>query len=343
MNDLKGYSIKATDWRAALQRNNSRTRNVIILFFLIYIAIGFILDLYLYTSYEQPLENTASKLATFQILPLGSLGMLGVAGISLIIAYYFHNRITMLGTEYREITADSSALEERQLYNVIEELKIASSLRFMPKIYIIEANYMNAFASGLSEKSAMVAITRGLLEKLDRDELQSVMAHEISHIRHNDIRLTLMVLILSNIMLIVIDILFRFVLYSRNRKDNGLVIIILVVRFVLPILTLLLMLYLSRKRELMADAGCVELTRSNEPLARALIKIHKDHLQNQETYQAVYSNTPHEEVRRAAYLYDPKYAGITNLTSINALFSTHPPLEERLKALGIENPHLGGD
>src|SRR5258707_11382365 len=119
----------------------------------------------------------------------------------------------MMGNEYREITNSTSG-PARQLYNVVEEMKIAAGLKFMPKVYIIEANYMNAFASGLGESNALVAITRGLLEKLDRDELQAVMAHELSHIRHNDIRLTMTVAILSNLMLIAIDLVFRNIMYS---------------------------------------------------------------------------------------------------------------------------------
>lgn len=103
---------------------------------------------------------------------------------------------------------ESTILEEKKLYNVIEEMKVAAGLSFMPKVYIIEADYMNAFASGLSEKSAMVAITRGLMNKLDRAELQAVMAHELSHIRHQDIKLTMMASVLSNIMLIIVDLLF---------------------------------------------------------------------------------------------------------------------------------------
>ena len=86
----------------------------------------------------------------------------------------------------------------------------------MPKVYVIDADYMNAFASGYSEKSAMVAITQGLISKLNRAELQAVMAHELSHIRHMDIKLTLMAAVLSNITLIVIDLLFRSVIFGQG-------------------------------------------------------------------------------------------------------------------------------
>lgn len=282
------------------------------------------------------IEDAFHKLITFQITPMATLIMLGIAFLSLLITLLFHQQISMLGTDYTEITANTrEPRSDKQLYDVVEELKIASGLHFMPKVYIIEADYMNAFASGMSEKSALVAITRGLLNKLDRYELQAVMAHELSHIRHDDIRLTITVAILSNLMLIALDLVFRGILYGDNRnRDNKLLVIIVVLRFVLPILTLLLVLYLSRKRELMADSGSVELIRDNEPLARALLKIDADHKENEEEYSRQYASTPHEEVRQASYLYDPRYAGIDVSKSINDLFSTHPPLEERLAALG---------
>lgn len=93
-------------------------------------------------------------------------------------------------------------------------MKVAAGMRFMPKVYIIEANYMNAFASGFSDQSAMVAITRGLMNKLNRQELQAVMAHELSHIRHQDMKLTMMVAILSNLMLMVVDALFYNLMFG---------------------------------------------------------------------------------------------------------------------------------
>ena len=336
-NKLEKYQVSATDWRASLRSNQRNTFIVIILFVLIYVALGFVIDLYLGTAQNIPLEYTLENLLNFKTLPMATLIMLLVAVISVMITFLFYDNLMMLGTEYHEVTSDSQdSIEGQQLYNVVDEMKIAAGLRFMPKIYIIDADYMNAFASGYSEKSAMVAITRGLLQKLDRNELQAVMAHELSHIRHGDVRLSLTVALLSNLILIVIDLLFRGVLYSRGRKDGRLVFVIMLARFLLPIITILLMLYLSRKRELMADAGCVELMRANEPLARALIKIHEDTLQHQETYKEEYEKTAHEEVRQASYLYDPKYAGISPLKSLNSLFSTHPSLEDRLKALGIE-------
>jgi heat shock protein HtpX len=187
----------------------------------------------------------------------------------------------------------------------------------------------------------MVAITRGLIEKLNRDELQAVMAHEISHIRHLDIKLTLMASVLANLMIMVLDIFFYNLIFanrrdSENRSSNSLAAIIMVLRYLLPIINVLLLLYLSRTREYMADAGSVELLRDNQPLASALLKINGDHQHNQAAYSAAYQQTAHENIRREAYIFDPVQAGIEAMSSLADVFSTHPNLKDRLAALGVK-------
>jgi heat shock protein HtpX len=112
--------------------------------------------------------------------------------------------------------------------------------------------------------------------------------------------------------------------------------IIIILRYVLPIISALLLLYLSRTRELMADAGSVELMRTNRSLASALIKISDDHTQHRNEYDAAYQKTPHENVRREAYIFDPAMAGIKSIRSMSDLFSTHPSLQTRLQALGFK-------
>jgi heat shock protein HtpX len=198
---------------------------------------------------------------------------------------------------------------------------------------------MNAFASGYSEKSAMVAITRGLVVKLNRSELQAVMAHELSHIRHLDIKLTLMASVLANLMLMVLDIFFYNAIFSQrdsdNRSRNSLLSVIIILRYLLPVINVLLLLYLSRTREYLADAGAVQLMRDNQPLASALLKISDDHTSNQATYSAQYQQTPHENVRREAYIFDPVQAGIEPARTLADMFSTHPDMKDRLAAIGF--------
>jgi len=334
---LSDYHASTGDWRTQLKRNERKTRLVIATFIAVYVLVGLIVDVFILQSYypRASLGQCFHALLTLRAVPYATLLMGGLALISLLVTYSMYDRIMLLGTDSFEITPQTArTLQEKQLYNVVEEMKVAAGLRFMPKVFIINANYMNAFASGYSEKSAMVAITRGLMEKLDRAELQAVMAHELSHVRHHDIKLTLMVAVLSNILLIVIDLLFYAVVFNRERRDdNRLVTIIVVLRYVLPLITVVLALFLSRTREFMADAGSVELMRDNEPMARALLKINQDHEAHADEYVEEYGRTAHEEVRQASYLFDP--SGIDPIKSLNSAFSTHPSMEKRLEAIGF--------
>jgi heat shock protein HtpX len=338
--NLSGKSI---DWRKSLRANNHKTYMVMGLFFLIYFSLGMLVDTYLVIGQypDAPLSQIVLSLITFQIFPIATVVMLAVAGVSLFVTITMNNRLMLLGTEYREINPNTAqTLAEKQLYNIVEELKIAAGLRYMPKVFIIQADYMNAFASGYSEKSAMVAITEGLMQKLNRSELQAVMAHEISHIRHLDIKLTLIASLLANLMIMVLDMLFYQMMFANRRSNddrkNILGMIIMVLRYLLPVINVLLLLYLSRTREYMADAGCVELVRDNQALASALLKINGDHAANKDAYTAAYQQTPHETVRREAYIFDPASAGIKDLMSINDMFSTHPNIKDRLAALGFK-------
>lgn len=337
---LAEYHGSASNWREQIRKNQRKTRMVIAFFVAVYIFVGFVADVFvLQTMYPHlSVQHSVNALMSLQVIPYATLLMLGLAGVSLLITYSMYDRIMLLGTEYHEITAQTAQnLQEQQLYNVVEEMTVSAGLHYVPKVFIIEADYMNAFASGYSEKSAMVAITRGLINKLNRAELQAVMAHELSHIRHYDIKLTLTVAVLSNILLIVIDMLFYSLLFKRNndrRDDNRLFMVVMILRYILPLLTVLLTLFLSRTREYMADAGCVELMRDNEPLARALLKINSDHQEHAAEYSQAYGNTPHEQVRQASYLFDP--SDIDPVKSLSSAFATHPSVDQRLQALGFK-------
>ena len=345
-NNLNQFSTSTADWRRTLRQNNQRTYIIIMLFFAIYCAIGLLVDMYM-SSMVYPgatIPQLAHALVTFQIFPIATMVMLVIAAISLFVSYALYDKLMLMGTEYHEITPETAEnVAEKQLYNVVEEMKIAAGLRYMPRVFIIDADYMNAFASGYSEKSAMVAITRGLMQKLNRDELQAVMAHELSHIRHLDIKLTLTASLLANLTIMVLDMLFYNMMFSSrrnnsdNRSGNSLAGIIILLRYLLPVINILLLLYLSRTRELMADAGSVELMRSNQPLATALLKINDDYTQNRDRYSNAAAQTPHENIRREAYIFDPTQAGISSIASISDLFSTHPSLETRLAALGYKS------
>lgn len=344
---MQDYIQGTTNWREQLKKNQRKTKMVIGVFIGLYVLVGFIIDTLLYMNFYQAQYGQVvdplviiRALVTFRVVPYATLILGVIAVLSLWATFVMYDRIMLMGTDAHEVTRENARTpEEQQLYNVIEEMKVASGLHYMPKVYLIEAEYMNAFASGYSEKSAMVAITRGLIARLNREELQAVMAHELSHIRHGDIKLTLTVAVLSNIMLLVIDMLFYNMLFSGRRDNEGnknqiVFLVIMILRYTLPLITVLLTFFLSRTREYMADAGAVELTRHNEPLARALMKITYDHREHANEYSYLYGETPHEDVRRASYIYDP--SKIDPVKSLTSAFSTHPSLEQRLKALGFK-------
>lgn len=341
---MKDYQQSTTNWRANLRANEKKTKLVIACFVGLYILLGLLVDIFfLMQNNNYTISSALISLLTFHNPPFATIIMLIIAGISLLVTYSMYDKMMLLGTDSHQVLPnDFKDEQEQQLFNVVEEMKVAAGLNYMPKVFIIEADYMNAFASGYSEKSAMVAITRGLIAKLTRAELQAVMAHELSHIRHHDIKLTLTVSVLSNLMLMVIDVLFYSVLFgNNNRRGNNkqnnsmaiLVVVIMVLRYALPLITVLLSLFLSRTREYMADSGAVELMRDNSPLASALSKITYDHRDNADTYTQQYGKTSHEDVRRASYIYDP--TKLNPIKSLNSKFSTHPSLEQRLKAIGF--------
>jgi heat shock protein HtpX len=342
----KNYEqFTAADWRQVLKVNQRKTVAVIGAFIIIYLLIGLLLDLYIYSSmYRQAtLQQIFFAIIKGQLRPTFMLVTGVIAIIAILISFKFHDRIMLLGTEAREIKVDgTNSIDEQQLLNVVEELKVAAGMRYCPRVFIIEEDYMNAFASGYSEKSSLVAITRGLLNKLKRDELQAVMAHELSHIRHGDIKLTLLASVLANLMLIMVDVLFYSALFSNrgNSRDGesrgNLFFIIILLRYLLPLVTMFLLLFLSRKREYMADAGSVQLTRDPDAMARALLVIQNDYKAKAESSgEGKVKPEAHESLRHQAYIFDPVSAGFMKSGSTSDILSTHPSIKNRLRALGF--------
>jgi heat shock protein HtpX len=220
-----------------------------------------------------------------------------------------------------------------QLYNVVQELALAASVP-MPKVYLIDDTAPNAFATGRDPQHASVAITSGLLQKLDREELQGVMAHELSHVRNFDIRFSLMVGVLVGSIALLADFFLRFTFWGGGRRGRsrdsggegggGLQVIVFVLAIVLailaPIISRMVQLAISRQREYLADASGVELTRNPYGLERALAKIALD-------------TEPLEVANRATqHLYFENPVKAATSTS-RGLFSTHPPAIERINRL----------
>lgn len=222
-----------------------------------------------------------------------------------------------------------------QLFNVVEELSIAAGLP-MPRVFVIETDAPNAFATGSDPQHAAVAITTGLLNKLNRDEVQGVMAHEMGHIRNFDIRYTMLMAMLAGAIVMLSELFLRMMWFSGGRSGSGrsgrrsnregggnaqivFMLIGILLAILAPLLTTLIRLALSRQREYLADASAVEFTRNPNGLMSALAKISAD-------------STPMEvsKVTAPLYIINPKL-GLRGGGS--SLFSTHPPTQERIARL----------
>jgi heat shock protein HtpX len=217
--------------------------------------------------------------------------------------------------------------ENPYLYNVIEGLALAAGIT-APKAYIIEDTAPNAFATGRDPEHAAIAVTTGLVQKLNRTELEGVIAHEMSHIKNYDIRLTTIVVVLVGMIVLLSDWMARSLWYGRGRNRNrdsdnaqGIFMLVgIVLALFAPVIAQLLQLAISRKREFLADASGALLTRYPEGLANALEKLDAD----TEPLEVANKATAH------LYIVNPlkEHGGF-----VNGLFSTHPPIEERVKAL----------
>lgn len=332
------------NWRHQLAVNKRKTYVLIFSFVLMYAVLGAVTSL-LFTPHIG-IGDWWSILSSSRSQHI-ILIFLMVSVIIILAAVLFGGKLSLAGTNAIQVTARSEEPEYKQLFNVVEEMKIAAGLRFLPKIYVMPVRYMNAFAAGWNEKNAIVAVTEPLLKALSREELQAVIAHELSHIRHQDTRVMTLVSVMAGLLVMIIDLLFRSLLYGGGRRRNRrsevssiMVIVVALLRLLLPILTSFMVMYVSRKRELLADAGCVELTRNKQALARALTKIHQVHTEHKDAMDEAYGDTPNEQVRHLAYIYGAKQHGFRRFMNFNEWFSTHPSLKERLTALGVEGENF---
>src|SRR5215217_197020 len=201
------------------------------------------------------------------IRALAGLAFALVVGvIAGLISYYAGDRMVLAASRAREITHDEAPV----LFNVVEEMSIASGLP-MPKVYIVDDSAPNAFATGRDPEHATVAVTSGLLEKLDRDELQGVIAHEMSHVANFDIRYSMLVGILVGTTVLISDFFLRGLWFGGGRGGGRLQLIMMLIAIVLailaPLFARLLQLSISRQREFLADASAVRLTRNPKGLA----------------------------------------------------------------------------
>jgi heat shock protein HtpX len=297
-----------------IRSNQIRTTLLIVLMGALLLAIGYVIGFYFFDS----------ALA-------GLIIALIVWGIMNLVALFQGDSIILGMSGARKIGPQ----DHPRLYNVVEEMKIASGLEKMPDVYIIDDPALNAFSTGRDPNHASVAITSGLLDKLNRDELQAVIGHEVGHIKNRDIRLMLFASVLLGSIVLLAWYASRILFFSgmagggrrSSSKDSGggiATIIILVVGLVLmilaPIIAQIIYFSISRKREYLADASSALYTRYPEGLASALEKLQNNTTQVKNANKAT----------APMYISNPFYK---KGMAVNDLFATHPPLADRIRIL----------
>ena len=240
--------------------------------------------------------------------------VIGGVGIWFLIAYYANAAMIRFATKSRPLERK----ENMRVYNLTENLCISVGMK-MPQLYVIDSPVLNAFASGIDEKSYAVTLTTGIIEALDDRELEGVIAHELTHIRNKDVRLLIITIIFVGIFSFLMEVLFRNLLWGGGRKrdknDTPIILIALLITVVAYALSLVFKFALSRKREYLADAGAVEMTRNSMAMASALRKIS--------------GNSELESVKSD----DVKQLFIEHKSSLMGMFATHPPIEKRIAVL----------
>ncbi|MCL9972374.1 MAG: M48 family metallopeptidase [Candidatus Pacebacteria bacterium] len=289
----------------------------------------------LYSQADANVRKTWFLMATFFIAVIGigwalsyAMGNPGILYIAVFISiamnvgsYWYSDKLALASTGAKPVAKEAAP----DLYNIVENLAISEGMP-MPKVYVIEDAAPNAFATGRDPKHGVVAVTTGLLAMLDRAELEGVVAHELSHIKNRDTLVMTVVIVLLGFVTLLSDFFLRSMMFGGGQdRDNRLGMIMVVAGIALAILSpfvaQLIQLAISRKREFLADASGALMTRYPEGLASALQKI------------SAYSQPMRTANDATAHLFISSPFGAQSFKGLHKLFMTHPPTEERIRAL----------
>jgi heat shock protein HtpX len=300
-----------------IRRNNFNSVLLLIAFPVLLMALFYAI-IYFGSRYEE--DFTSDHNTTF--LYAVPFILVGVAAWFLI-AWAGHSAFIRMATGSKPL----DRMENKRVYNLVENLCISQGMT-MPKVNIIEDDSLNAFASGISKNTYSITLSRGIINKLDDDELEGVIAHELTHIRNRDVRLLIISIIFVGIFSFLAELAFRGLRFTgggrrKNGKGGGgaIILIAIVVTAVCYLLSILLRFGISRSREFLADAGASEMTKKPYALASALRKIDQDPL-----IEAV-------ESRDVAQLFIDNPKPSKHQFSWDNLFATHPPIEKRIELL----------
>ncbi|MCX6222239.1 MAG: M48 family metallopeptidase [Bacteroidia bacterium] len=295
-----------------IRRNNFNSVLLILAFPIV--LLGMVYAILYFSQRQQEVQIVNDTFV--RVVPFVILG----TTIWFLVAWLIHNSLIRMATGSKPL----ERIENKRVYNLVENLCISKGMK-IPQIYVIEDDSLNAFASGINARTFSVTLSRGIIDKLEDDELEGVIAHELSHIRNRDVRLMIVSIIFVGIFAFVAEMAFRSIRFgalSRGKKDSGIaILVVIVISAICYLIALLLRFGVSRSREYMADAGAAEMTRKPYALASALRKISSDPLieavENRDVAQLFIENPQPEEKK----------------FSFSNLFSTHPPIQKRIELL----------
>jgi heat shock protein HtpX len=306
---------------------NKRNSFILVVVFILFTTVVFLVIGAAIVAYMVP--DAFSQMNVGEALVAGGIAA-GIALLLALLGYYSGGGMVLAVSGAREI----QHRDDPELFNVVEEMAIAAGIP-MPKVFIIDDSATNAFATGRDPKHAAVAITSGLRTKLNRAELQGVIAHEIGHIRNLDIRLMMLLAVLVGAIVMLADVFLRITWLSggssRRRsssdRDKGggaimlvLMILAIVLAIIAPILAQIIQLAVSREREYLADASAVEFTRYPDGLANALRKIDAD----PDVLETANRGTAHLYIANPIKKFEAR---------ASTMFASHPPIQERIRRL----------
>lgn len=304
-----------------IQRNNTNSFLLLISFPALLLGMFYVI-LYFFTKNsadDNPYQNLTDPNSAFlAAIPFILIGV----GIWFLIAWAGHAAFIRLATGAKPL----DRIENKRVYNLVENLCISKGMK-MPKINIVEDDSLNAFASGIDEKSYTVTLSRGIINKLNDEELEGVIAHELSHIRNRDTRVLIISIIFVGIFAFLAEVAFRSLRFAgrgkKNSKGGGIIILVaIVVTAIAYFISILLRFGISRRREFLADAGAADITKKPYALASALKKISSDPyieaVENRDVAQLFIDN-PQVSNRKSG--------------SWDNLFASHPPIEKRIELL----------
>lgn len=304
-----------------IRRNNTNSVLLLLAFPALLLGITYILIFFLANNNSSGLDRystTDPNLMFLKTIPV----VVTAVGIWFLVAWFGHSSFIKLATGSRSLERK----ENKRIYNLVENLCIAEGMK-MPRINVIEDDSLNAFASGINESSFTVSLSRGLIEKLNDDELEGVIAHELTHIKNRDVRVLIISIIFVGIFAFLAEMAFRSLRFAgRGKKDSkgsgGIILVAIVVTALAYFISMLLRFGISRKREYMADAGAAEMTKKPYALAEALKKISADPrieaVKSRDVAQ-LFINNPTPSAHKTA--------------SWDNMFATHPPIEKRIALL----------